>query len=252
MQKLKKICQKIKSIIIVERDILKNKWWHRLANVLIYGSAIILAIFLLLIIPFSDYSTWQNYKYTYSFEPNYNTADGTETNCDFYDHEYTAPGIYCGDISNSTDFLIRYRKARSNYKSSIQNQPTTGFQPSDFQPINTPSQPQASKGKTYEELLREGAVPVKQPPIDFQPLPNRPPLSSFILDSKLQADDEIVNNGIKNGEFVNIKVKKATTVVYSALIWELFLVATLVLAWLIFWESIIYRTFVYIIYGSNK
>src|SRR3989344_1398772 len=63
-------------------------------------------------------------------------------------------------------------------------------------------------------------------------------------------DDKIVSGGIKSGDFSDIKVKKATSILFSNLIKQLLIGVIFISLWFIFWESIIYRCFVYIIYGK--
>ncbi len=184
------IIKKIFYIFVVYREELPKKWWHRLVNVLIYGSTIIFAT-LILFISFSD-SYWKKYSYTsYSFESNYSTAKGKEVDCYFYGYSRVAPSIDCGDLHNSTDFLNRYIKAISD---------------------------------------------------------------SWLITSMRTSmtDDQLVNSMIRDGDIAkNIKVKRQTTILFRELFKGILITILIILGWLIFWESIIYRSLIYIICGRK-
>lgn len=95
-------------VIIVRKDELRKKWWHRLANVLIYGSTILLGIVISYLFFTEGADGWRKYSYVaYSFEPNYESAKGKEMDCLFISSRYSKPFIRCGDIKDSTDFLTR-------------------------------------------------------------------------------------------------------------------------------------------------
>ena len=120
---------KIIKLLIPWREGLEKKWWHRLTNVFIYGSTIIV-LTTAIALPFIDQVEWK-YKYTYSFEPSYLVAKGEEIKCEFsttlnlsFDAFLKAktgvndcvPLIRCGNIFESTDFLNRYTKARGTHE----------------------------------------------------------------------------------------------------------------------------------------
>ena len=183
--------EKFFNLIIVSRPGLGRRWWHRLANVLICGSTIIILALLIFIFVNSD-SSWKKYDYVaYSFESNYKTINGQEENCSFSAYDYLSPSIYCGDIKNSTEFLNKYTLARG----------------------------------TYEKLT--------------------------LARSDKVDDDRLMTALINEGDLKDVKTKKTTTILYDALL-KYWLVSVLVIVgWFIFWESIIYRTLIYIILGSK-
>ena len=65
-------------------------------------------------------------------------------------------------------------------------------------------------------------------------------------------DDQILNAGIKEGKFNDIKVKREINILYGNLIKYFFIALLIILSWFIFWESIVYRIVIYIVYGKNK
>lgn len=185
--------KKIYRFVFVQKEGLVDKWWHRLVNVLIFGSTV--AVFVIyLFLFFSDEFNWKKNIYTaYSFESNYDKAKGKEQNCSFVTLSSDFISIACGDIFNASDFLTRYSKAKG----------------------------------TYEKLQQ------------------------LKIDKNID-EEKILRGGIKSRDFDNIKVKKDTIVLYKDLFIFLSLLLLLLFCWFVFWESIIYRTIIYIIYGRNK
>ncbi len=64
--------------------------------------------------------------------------------------------------------------------------------------------------------------------------------------------DKTVYDMEKSGKLNDIRVKRSTEIMYEKLFGKIGLAILLVFAWFIFWESIIYRIILYIIYGKNK
>ena len=89
----------------------RQRWWHRLFDILIYASTLIILLGSLLAFLLDD--SWKIFTYTaYSFEENYSAAEGKEVDCSF---SYSFSSIRCGDIKNSTEFMETYTKARGTY-----------------------------------------------------------------------------------------------------------------------------------------
>jgi len=80
---MRSIVKKIKKPLFVRRVETENKWWHRLALVLIYGSATLAVLFWigLAIDEISDWEKYKSYSYAYSFEQGYEFLDGEEISC---------------------------------------------------------------------------------------------------------------------------------------------------------------------------
>jgi hypothetical protein len=117
---------KFKRFFIVYREGLEKKWWHRLANVLIYGSTIFIFIlsccigFFHLDQNFGN-TNWKIYSYTYSFESDYSQAKGEEFSCNYSSSGYQT--IICGDAET---LLTRYAKANGTYDQLIQKTSQSG------------------------------------------------------------------------------------------------------------------------------
>lgn len=203
---------KIKNLIFARRAEAKNKWWHRLALVLIYGSTVFVTVFLAALLISDEGGNWVSSSYTaYSFEQGYEEAEGKEIDCRF---SVTGLGdlprvsfFRCGDLSSGSEFLGKYAHASGSYENleqmreqRIQNTPARG-------------------GGLYQRV------------------------------AKNVVDGEIMVQLIQEGKLDNIKVKRTFSIDYASFFgnWGIFIL--FVLGWLIFWESIIYRTILYIIYG---
>jgi len=178
--------KKLIKFLLVQREELNKKWWHRLANVLICGSTIV--FFGFFIFNIVGTSAYKEYSYIYSFEPNYSQAKGQETPCHLEAMDYGGPYISCGDIYTSTEFLTRYDKARGTYNSSTTSD---GY-------------------------------------------------------------DKAMDLMIRWGELKDIKAKMITNYNYNILFKDIGLLVLLTIVWFVFWESIIYRAIVYIIYGRKN
>ena len=100
----------LSQLLLVQRKELESRWWHRLANVLVFGSSILVFFFLFIVALFMD--SWRQFDYVYSFEGDFEKSNGEIVNCSFNSYSYTGPSIYCGNITNSTDFFNRYTAAR--------------------------------------------------------------------------------------------------------------------------------------------
>ena len=205
--------KKILKFLFVRRQETENKWWHRLALVLIYGSTIVVAIFFAILLISEESEYWVSESYTaYSFEQGYEAADGKEMDCKFSVFESRGGRLSplslfrCGDLDSDTDFLEKYTKARGTY-----NQ------------LEELRLPKSSSGLYIPVADRQGK----------------------------KTDSEIMVELIQSGELDNVKVKRATSFEYVSFFgnWSLYLL--IVLGWLIFWESIVYRTILFIAYGRN-
>ncbi len=181
---------KIKKFLIPWREDLDKKWWHRLANIVIYGSTIFVVIFILSLILTG--SSWKRINYTYSFESNYNIISGEESVCKFTKSGFFDPIINCGNIANPTDFLNKYAEAIRN-------------------------------GNMLIELKAGSKI-----------------YNNQLLDKLIDA-----------GKFDNIKVKSSYEIIYSRLFRNFGIGVLLIFAWFVFWESIIYRVILYVVYGKN-
>lgn len=211
--------KKLLKLIFVRRQETKDKWWHRLALVLIYGSTIVGAIFLGILLVTEESDNWAKYSYTaYSFEEGYPTAKGKEIDCKF---PVTSLGdlplisiFHCGDFSSDSEFLERYSRARD----------------------------------TYDRL--QGLREEKAPSLSFSK--RKLQYSELSSIQKNRIDDGIMVELIQSGEMGDVKVKRVMSFEYATFLgnWGLYLVG--LLGWFVFWESIVYRTLLYVVFGRQN
>lgn len=216
--------KKLLKLLFVRRQETKDKWWHRLALVLIYGSTIVGAIFLGSLLVTEEADNWARYSYTaYSFEEGYLTAKGKEIDCKF---SATSLGdlplisiFHCGDFSSDSEFLERYSRARGTYD-------------------------------RLQELREE-----KAPSLNLQALggeSRKIQWNNLSSTQKNRIDDGIMVELIQSGEMDDVKVKRVLSFDYASFFgnWGVYLL--LVLGWLVFWESIVYRTLLFVVYGKKN
>lgn len=216
--------KKLLKLLFVRRQETKDKWWHRLALVLIYGSTVVVGIFLAVLLVSEEGEYWVNESYTaYNFEQGYETANGKEMDCKFSASSFfDLPPVSifrCGDFSSDSEFLESYFRARDTYE-------------------------------RLQEVREE-----KSPSINLQALGGESgkiqwnTLSSI---RKNRIDSEIMVELIQSGELDKVKVKRAVSFEYASFFgsWGLYLL--FMLGWLMFWESIVYRTILFIVYGKKN
>lgn len=214
---------KLLKLIFIRRQETKDKWWHRLALVLIYGSTIVGAIFLGILLVTEESDNWAKYSYTaYSFEEGYLTAKGKEIDCKF---PVTSLGnlplifFHCGDLSTGSEFLEKYFRARGTYDRLVELR------------------------KGPENLVKLDLTALKR---NYVPVAERPGYEGT------KSDIEIMVELIQSGEMDDVKVKRIMSFEYATFLgnWSLYLL--LVFGWLIFWESIVYRTLLYVVFGRQN
>lgn len=180
---------KFLELLIVQKPGLNEHWWHRLANILIYGSTILLAI-LVLGIAYNDPS-WKLHQYTYSFEKDYSAAMGKVEGCSFYGYDKSST-IFCGDLNTASEFLTRYTNARGTYKEYFEQRAKLGY-----------------------------------------------------------TDEQMLNGANDSGKFDDVQVKDHEIPQLNLLLKQIGLAVLVILAWFIFWQSIVYRAIVYVALGKK-
>jgi hypothetical protein len=79
----------------------------------------------------------------------------------------------------------------------------------------------------------------------------RPSLSE-LMEAAEKFDNDMVLNGINNGDFQDFKVKIHSHIRYLDILSLVSIIIMAPIGWLIFFYSILYRTALYVIYGSSK
>lgn len=200
-------------MLIVKRDEIQDKWWHRLVNVLIYvstGVVIVIAATTL----FPDKFFWEKYSYTtFSFEPNYSESNGRSIYCEY--HDYPDNYFMCGDHS-LPDIIKRFNKVmRDKYGAGIEctklKQETVGTSAWEWQSVMC----EAENSDVYPVHIQGHENETK----DF---------------------------------YGNTSVKAIRIIDWGILLNYAGVVSSIALAWFIFWESIVYRILLYIVYGRVR
>lgn len=205
---------------IVNRDSLPDRWWHRLANILIYGSTILVTLLGALII-FIDSSYTKHIFTTYNFEPNYMTSPGEEVDCDFsIEYSPITKSVLCGGTPvDGSDVVTRYNKVmREIY--GLKND----YCKDDIRD---------SSGR-----LTESSLQCSREKYDIIPIESRSG-----------------TGGLAASNFrlhVLLKVKSISSFLYFEFLKDLSTIIMIMVGWYIFWESIVYRAIIYVIFGSKK
>jgi hypothetical protein len=229
----------------------ENKWWHRLVRVLIFGSTIVVAIFAITFF-ISNSEIWKQYSYpAFSFEDNYSTTKGKEVNC-FIDFKPT--GVTCGEYAGGkgpyeakyavdlSDFTKRYNKA---IKDEV-GQNTTDKICADGKAFQSERDKLGIEGLD-PKMLSCMRITVDIAPIQIEDFPSKLNYQRLTYDEYL-TDKQI---GFIRSLWLGIKAKMTTSIIYPIFLTNLLYVILAIIGWFIFWESIVYRTLLYILYGKN-
>lgn len=79
----------------------------------------------------------------------------------------------------------------------------------------------------------------------------RPSLSE-LMEAAEKFDNDMILNGVNNGDFQNLRVKVNSQTRYLVIPASVFFAIVLAILWFICLYSILYRTALYVIYGSSK
>jgi len=252
---MKNIIRKIKKILFVRRVETKNKWWHRLALVLIYGSVTIAGLFLVGLVV-DDFPSWEKYKsysYSYNFEQGYEFLDVEEISCG---------GVGSGRLGLLGLRLISgkcgdYETIVKKYNDSIRSvlltdetkEKCTNYS---NEKINDRSYIPVKERASYSqcEALQSSAEIIK--PDSFVDL------TAFLGGSKsiLSLEQRSFLQDSYN-ELESLKAKRNLDDTFygkaiADILISILIIILGVISLIIFLESIIYRTILYIIYGKQK
>lgn len=227
--------KKIFNIFLVKRIEIKDKWWHRLFTVLVIGSAIVLFIFsFFLMLDYSDNHTWITpYRpVAFSLEQNYKEVSAKESNCviDYFMFNISknepvrnGAGIKCEGVILSNFDSKKYAELYFLAREELEKQ--YGF---DKYFDKTPCLNSSDKFCEMD-IIAEGVRAEQKDPFYNQ----------------FQNDEENLAK-IKIARDVNFGV-----ILKDIALWLIITIPVLIL-WVIFWYSIIYRVILYIIYGKQK
>ncbi len=250
--------EKILNILLVRRTETENKWWHRLINVLICGSTVLVAISSF----FAVYSSlhWKNYTYNaYDFEKNYTSAVGNEISCVFNE---VPPSLVCGgDQADTLDLISRYNQIlREKYpmiasycdSSKDKLAPTLNEQQLkeniDALLKGGLSQDQVQQYVNNYSKSSDGNYTLKRQPLTDQEFQCK----NFAI---IKSPDPSVDLYATYSSWmlqIGFRAKRTTIILYPTLVEHFLIWISIIFGWFIFWESIVYRISLYIIYGPKR
>ena len=254
---MKDLITKLKNLLLVRRTELENKWWHRLANVLIFGSTIVVAIFAIALFV-SNSEMWKQYSYpAFNFEDNYSTAKGKEVNCAIH---FKPTSVSCGEYAGGKGpYEAKYNVVdpsdyTKRYNAVIRNkigQNTIDKICADGRAL------QAERDKLGIEGLDQKMVSCIRLASDVAPIqigdfPSKLNYQRLTYDEYLTNEQIGFVGSLPRRLGLGIEAKMTTSIVYSVFLTNILYIILAVIAWVIFWESIIYRTILFIIYGRTK
>lgn len=221
--------RKILNFLLVRRPEIKNKWWDRLFKVLLIGTSIILFIGVLggTIL---ERNQWTNYgnPYIFSLEKNYKEFDGREFTCNTSTNDI--------DINDKQHlWIMKCDGAQISYEDSVR----------------------------YEGLERVAATKIyKELGLDKYSWDNcvgntfgdrSDCIKEMIAAEKTDPAYPNYQNAIKN---MPLHIKMTRNILFGSIFtdvakWILIPIIS-VLLWIIFWNSIIYKSVLYIVFGKNN
>jgi hypothetical protein len=225
--------KKLLNFLLVRRTETENKWWHRLFSVLLFGSALVVLVFAVLLNVDSSDHTWVTYKpVAFSLEQNYQQANGKELPCNWsFDttraaNEPIKSVIECKDVeiplTDARTYGALYDTARKNLE--------TQYGLDKYSTANCPK----STGET--KLSPEQISCIRKVFADEEADPAYPQYQE----------------ALKN--LAHIKVMRDTNFGLMLTDIGLWVVVPILAAilWIIFWSAVVYRSILYIIFGKKK
>lgn len=230
--------KKLLNFLLVRRTETENKWWHRLFSVLLFGSALIVLVFAILLnVDSSDHTSWVTYKpVAFSLEQNYQQAIGKELLCEEQDlfafpvsdnePALNGAGIKCDGVTLSTFDSKRYEALYETARKNLE---------------------------TQFELDKYSLAKCSKPRINGKLSPEEISCMRENLDA-WQADPQYpkYQEALKN--IAHIKVEREID--FGAMLTDIsfwVLVPILVtILWIVFWGAVVYRSILYVIFGRKN
>lgn len=232
--------KKILNILFVCRSEVENKWWHRLASVAIYGSTILVMISVIILFVLNG-EMWKKYSYSaFNFESKYVTAVGEEVECTSKSKPFS---VSCAENPiNSGDLVVKYNKIiRDKIGADV---------------IKKICVDAEQEGGIGDNQLTQTEVRCIDLSYDFVPISDTDfatTVNNQLTYNKYLTDEQLKFVREKDlSRRWDLKAKRTTEIIYPVFFKNLAYVVLSILIWFIFWESIVYRTLLYVIYGRKK
>lgn len=214
-------------IFLVRRPETENKWWHRLFNVLLFGSGVIVFILTILLNIGTNNESWISYEpIAFSLEPKYDQSTGKIIPC-----ETTMDSTYLGKpvfVMQCKGVTLSYQEAK-RYEDLFSSEQTRLLKKYGLDKYNQDISWIESDADERISWLKKSINDRK----------NDPAYPEYIkaLDNLAKVK---VSASINFGNIGN-----------DILYWLIIPIITLI-SWIIFWSSIIYRSILYIVFGKKN
>ena len=218
----------------------ENKWWHRLFVVFLFGSGIIVFILSIFLTVDSNNHNWITYNpAVFSFEQNYNEAGGKEIFCT--KGLFSCTGI---DLSKQDEsrYWTLYQTAVTNLqkqfgmdKYDVNNCPHTSSETPMFLAFDRIS------GKTTSTQIASTQL-VNCVNKVMNDMESNPAYSAY---------QTSVKNLDNSPSFKITKNIQYGAIIGDVVSWVIIPIIV-VLIWILFWSSIVYRSVLYIVFGNKK
>ena len=226
--------KKLINFLFVRRPEIENKWWHRLFIVFLVGSGIIVFIITVSFTVINFYPKWVMHgddPLSFSLESNYEKINGKELPCNVdlsaFHISSTEPningwGVKCEGVNLSEFDSKRYAKLYSTAHKNLRTQ--YGFDKYSDDSICAINDRACQLNIIWKGFDLEKADPS---------------YNKFQIEEKNLTRIKV--SAVAN--FWNILLDIMLLMVVPAIVLTL---------WILFWDSIIYRSILYIIYGNKK
>lgn len=221
--------KKLLNFILVNREEVKNKWWHRLFIVLLLASAIILFVSVFFSTVNDNNHVWLTYHpVAFSLEPNYQQANGKELSCDYDISAFIhGEGLKCDGVILSEADSKRYTALYSLAEKNLDKH--YGFDKYFDTSACRASAPADKISDCEFDIVMKGSKAEQEDPSYAQ----------YQIDLKNLAH-------IKVARDVNFLI------MFKDIALWLIIPIIILFLWVILWGSIVYRSILYIIYGKQN
>ena len=241
--------KKLLNILLVKKPETENKWWNRLFNVFLGGTAIVVLISAFFLTIASYKHDWVTYDpVAFSLEQNYQQADGKELPCKEnldWDNRQANKGpetiIQCDGVTITSSDAKRYGVLYNLADEKLRQ--TSGVKALSDKFIQMCKDEVSLQ--TFPTTYTGTLTPAFIAQIKCVDLKEKADLSYTQLYTQYQ-------NDLKNLSYIKV----ARNIHIGSILGDIALLLLIpvfsVLIWILFWSSIIYRSVLYIVFGNKK
>ncbi len=247
--------KKLLRILFVKREETKNKWWDRLFHVLLGGTSILLLLLAIFLTLESTNNAWVSYRpVAFSLEPNYEQAQGKEVLCEPTLESWNDKGVKCGEVILSDQELARYYALRETASERLWKQSgLDGKYVADcakFPLKAAGSNITLQKIAAFDQILGQDSATTQMSAEERAGLACwKNNLIAEHADPAYSAYQTALDNLNDN----KVKLVGSTNfgLVFDDIASWTLIPILVVLLWVLFWSSVVYRATLYVIYGKK-